>query len=151
MSDSVRPYGQQPTRLLCPRDSPGRNTGVGCHFLLQVLVYYSLKLSISKKYLWLNLGPWTLIYEKKLAINDTLEKPLSQHFLQNTLRATVKVWQPHWNTEDNWQVFVHVYFFSPRLQSLSSSLLLLLTHQYLPVYFTLVSLPSKIAHVYLLP
>ena len=118
MSDSVRPYGQQPTRLLCPRDSPGRNTGVGCHFLLQVLVYYSLKLSISKKYLWLNLGPWTLIYEKKLAINDTLEKPLSQHFLQNTLRATVKVWQPHWNTEDNWQVFVHVYFFSPRLQSL---------------------------------
>ena len=25
----------QPTRLLCPRDSPGKNTGVGCHFLLQ--------------------------------------------------------------------------------------------------------------------
>ena len=25
----------QPTRLLCPWDSPGKNTGVGCHFLLQ--------------------------------------------------------------------------------------------------------------------
>ena len=30
---TVRPYGQQPTRLLCPRDSLGKNTGVGCHFL----------------------------------------------------------------------------------------------------------------------
>ena len=34
MSASVRPYGQQPTRLLCPQDSLGKNTGVGCHFLL---------------------------------------------------------------------------------------------------------------------
>ena len=33
-SDSVRPHGLQPTRLLCPWDSPGKNTGVGCHFLL---------------------------------------------------------------------------------------------------------------------
>ena len=29
------PHGLQPTRLLCPWDSPGKNTGVGCHFLLQ--------------------------------------------------------------------------------------------------------------------
>ena len=35
MSDSVRPHGLQPTRLLRPWDSPGKNTGVGCHFLLQ--------------------------------------------------------------------------------------------------------------------
>ena len=35
MSDSVRPHGLQPTRLLCPWNSPGKNTGVGCHFLLQ--------------------------------------------------------------------------------------------------------------------
>ena len=28
-------HGLQPTRLLCPWDSPGKNTGVGCHFLLQ--------------------------------------------------------------------------------------------------------------------
>ena len=31
----LRPYGQQPTRLLCPWNSLGKNTGVGCHFLLQ--------------------------------------------------------------------------------------------------------------------
>ena len=37
MSDSVGPHRRQPTRLLCPQDSPGKNTGVGCHFLLQFL------------------------------------------------------------------------------------------------------------------
>ena len=34
VSDSVRPHRQQPTRLPHPWDSPGKNTGVGCHFLL---------------------------------------------------------------------------------------------------------------------
>ena len=37
MSDSVRPLRRQPTRLLRPWDSPGKNTGVGCHFLLQCM------------------------------------------------------------------------------------------------------------------
>ena len=37
MSNSVRPHRQQPTRLLHPWDSPGKNTGVGCHFLLQCM------------------------------------------------------------------------------------------------------------------
>ena len=31
----MRPHRRQPTRLLRPWDSPGKNTGVGCHFLLQ--------------------------------------------------------------------------------------------------------------------
>ena len=35
MSDPVRPHRRQPTRLPRPWDSPGENTGVGCHFLLQ--------------------------------------------------------------------------------------------------------------------
>ena len=35
MSDSVSPHGWQPTRLPHPWDSPGKNTGVGSHFLLQ--------------------------------------------------------------------------------------------------------------------
>ena len=33
--DSLRPYGLEPTRLLCPSDSPGKNTGLSCHVLLQ--------------------------------------------------------------------------------------------------------------------
>ena len=35
VSDSLRPQGLEPARLLCPWDSPGKNTGVGCHPLLQ--------------------------------------------------------------------------------------------------------------------
>ena len=35
MSSSWWPHGLQPARLLCPWDSPGKNTGVGCHVLLQ--------------------------------------------------------------------------------------------------------------------
>ena len=45
MSDSVRPHRRQPTRLRHPWDSPGKNTGVGCHFLLQCM-----KVKISPRY-----------------------------------------------------------------------------------------------------
>ena len=37
MSDSVQPHRRQPTRLPRPWDSPGKNTGVGCHFFLQCM------------------------------------------------------------------------------------------------------------------
>ena len=37
MSDSVQPHKWQPTRLRHPWNSPGKNTGVGCHFLLQCM------------------------------------------------------------------------------------------------------------------
>ena len=44
VSDSLRPNGLQPTRLLCPCDFPGKSTGVGCHCLLQ---YTALMYSFS--------------------------------------------------------------------------------------------------------
>ena len=37
MSNSVQPHRRQPTTLPRPWDSPGKNTGVGCHFLLQCM------------------------------------------------------------------------------------------------------------------
>ena len=37
MSNPVQPHRQQPTSLLCPWDSPGKNTGVGCYSLLQCM------------------------------------------------------------------------------------------------------------------
>ena len=37
MSNSVQPHRQQPTRLLRPWDSPGKNAGMGCHFLFQCM------------------------------------------------------------------------------------------------------------------
>ena len=46
VSDSLRPHGLQPTRPLCPWDSPGKSTGVGCHCLLRlsirVIIYHSV-------------------------------------------------------------------------------------------------------------
>ena len=45
VSDSLRPHGLQPTRLLCPWDFPGKSTGVGCHCLLCILLTPKLILS----------------------------------------------------------------------------------------------------------
>ena len=45
MSNSVQSYGQQPSRVLCPQDSPGNNTGVGCHFLLPENDYLTINLT----------------------------------------------------------------------------------------------------------
>ena len=44
VSDSYRPHGLQPTRLLRPWDSPGESTGVGCHCLLRPWVYHYTKI-----------------------------------------------------------------------------------------------------------
>ena len=53
MSDSVQPHRRQPTRLHHPWDSPGKNTGVGCHFLLQCLKMKS-ESEIAQSYLTLS-------------------------------------------------------------------------------------------------
>ena len=52
MSDSVQPYRQPPTRLPHPWDSPGKNTGVGCHFLLQCMKVKSER-EVAQSYLTL--------------------------------------------------------------------------------------------------
>ena len=48
VSDSVRPHRWPPARLPRPWDSPGKNTGVGCHFLLQCM-YNALDSAILLK------------------------------------------------------------------------------------------------------
>ena len=58
-SNSVRPHRWQPTRLLCPWDSPGKNTGVGCHFLLQCMKVKMKSLSRAQ----LLATPWTAAYQ----------------------------------------------------------------------------------------
>ena len=59
MSDSVRPHRRQPTRLPRPWDSLGKNTGVGCHFLLQ---WMKVKVK-SISHVWLLATPWTAAYQ----------------------------------------------------------------------------------------
>ena len=57
LSDSSRPYGLQPTRLLRPWDFPGKSTGVGCHCLLVflILLFSSVSLHCSFKKAFLSL------------------------------------------------------------------------------------------------
>ena len=57
VSNSVRPHRQQPVRLLCPWDSPGKNTGVGCHFLLQCMKVKSEKWKWSRSVVSDSSGP----------------------------------------------------------------------------------------------
>ena len=56
-----QPHRQQPTRLHCPWDSPGKNTGVGCHFLLQCM---KVKSESEVAQLCPTLAtPWTAAYQ----------------------------------------------------------------------------------------
>ena len=57
VSDSVRLHRRQPTRLPRPWDCPGKNTGVGCHFLLQCMKVKSLSC------VRLFVTPWTAAYQ----------------------------------------------------------------------------------------
>ena len=59
MSDSVRPHGRQPTRLPRSWDSPGKNTGVGCHILLQCMKVKVKSLCCAR----LLATPWTAAYQ----------------------------------------------------------------------------------------
>ena len=61
VSDSVWPHRRQPTRLLCPWHSPGKNTGVGCHFLLQCMKVKS-ESEVAQSCLTLR-TPWTAAYQ----------------------------------------------------------------------------------------
>ena len=57
MSDSVQPHRRQPTRLPRLWDSPGKNTGVGYHFLLQCVKVKALS------HVWLLATPWTAAHQ----------------------------------------------------------------------------------------
>ena len=52
MSDSLRPHGLQPTRLLCLWDFPGKSTAVGCHCLLRAVFpsFFNLSLYLAIRY-----------------------------------------------------------------------------------------------------
>ena len=93
-TDSVRPHRRQPTRLPCPWDSPGKNTGVGCHFLLQcmkvVVQMHKLK-SLSRVQLLAT--PGTVAYQAPLSMGFSRQEywsglpfpsPLNGHEFEQT-------------------------------------------------------------------
>ena len=119
MSDSFGPYGLYPSRLLCPWDSPGKNTGMGCHALLHHFAHkgpYSQSYSFSSSHVWMweaehkeiwvpkNWCFWTVILEKMLeSILDCKEiKPVNPKGNQSwiftgrtdTAAKTLILWPP---------------------------------------------------------
>ena len=60
MSDSVQSHRRQPTRLPRPWDSPGKNTAVGCHFLLQCM---KVKSESESEVVSDSVTPWTAAHQ----------------------------------------------------------------------------------------
>ena len=73
MSDPVRPHRWQSTRLPHPWDSPGKNTGVGCHFLLQCMKVKVKSLS----HVWLLAIPWTAAHQVPLSMGFSRQEQWS--------------------------------------------------------------------------
>ena len=76
MSDSVRPHRRQPTRLPRPWDSPGKNTGVGCHFLLRCM-----KVKSESE-----------VAQSCLTLHDLMDCSLPGSSLHGILQASVLEW-----------------------------------------------------------
>ena len=72
MSDCVRPHRRQPTRLPCPWDSPGKNTGVGCYFLLQCMKVKS-ESEVAQSCPTLA-TPWTAAYQAPPSMGFSRQK-----------------------------------------------------------------------------
>ena len=73
---TLRPHGLQPTRLLHPWDSPGKNTGVGCHFLLQFM-----KVESESE-----------VVQSCLTLSDPMDCSLPGSSIHGIFRATVLEW-----------------------------------------------------------
>ena len=105
----MRPHRRQPTRLPCPWDSPGKNTGVGCHFLLQCVKVKSE----SESHFQLVATPWTAAYQAPLprgfsrqedwsgvplpspTVESTLPNPTSSNFPTSGFKSFMHPVQKH--------------------------------------------------------
>ena len=87
MSDSVRPHRRQPTRLPHPWDSPGKNTGVACHFLRQGIFpkYWSFTFSITPSNEYSGLISFGMDWLDLLAFQGTLMSLFQHHSLKASI------------------------------------------------------------------
>ena len=76
MSDSVRPHRRQPTRLPHPWDSPAKNTGVGCYFLLQCM----------------NMKSETEVAQSCPTLSDPMDRSLPGSSVHGIFQARVLEW-----------------------------------------------------------
>jgi len=89
VSDSVRPHRRQPTRLPRPWDSPGKNTGVGCHFLLQRMKVKS-KSEVAQLCPTV-VTPWTAAYQAPPSMGFSRQKYWSGVPLPSPMENSMEV------------------------------------------------------------
>ena len=95
MSDSVRPHRWQPTRLPRPWDSPGTNTGVGCHFLLQ----------------WRKVKSEREVAQSFLILRDPMDYSPPGSSLHGIFKARVLEWGAiafSYRTNKNWLTYSYI-------------------------------------------
>ena len=102
MSDSLPSHEQEPTRILCPQDSPGKNTGVGCHFLFQ-------RIFPTKG---LNLG---LLHCRRilyhLSHQGSPERQMLKYFWKHRFCRVVSFIKPLFHPDRIFRYFVSFHFF----------------------------------------
>ena len=81
MSDSLQPYGLLPCRLLCPWNSPDKNTGVGCHAFLQIFLTQGLNLCLLHR----QAGSLPLALPRKPYIYSILKMLSFYHYPNNSI------------------------------------------------------------------
>ena len=103
MPDSVQPQRQQPTWLRRPRDSPGKNSGVGCHFLLQCMKAKSkseIAQSCPTPSNPLEQTPWTAAHQAPLSMGLSRQEywsgvPLPIHGIKRLPTEWQKIFASH--------------------------------------------------------
>ena len=101
MSDSVRPHRRQPTRLPRCWDSPGKNTGVGCHFLLQCMKVKSRRWQPTPVFLpgeshgQRSLAGYSLCGHKELDTTERLSTCAHTHSVQFSCSVVSDSLRPH--------------------------------------------------------
>ena len=104
MSDSVRPHRRLPNRLLCPWDSPGKNTGVGCHFLLQCM-----KVESESE-----------VAQSCPTLSNAMDCSLPGSSIHGIFRATVLEWGAIAFSHSNSTSTALIYLLPPDIQGLSA-------------------------------
>ena len=90
MSDSVRPHQWQPTRLPHPWDSPGKNTGVGCHLRSLISNFSSLIIQLYAIYFPLSSTAWQVGVHGVTKSQDTTEATEHTHTHTHTAAVSPK-------------------------------------------------------------
>ena len=103
-ASSLWPYGPYPSRLLCPWDSPGKNTRVGCHVFLQGIFPSSLLCLLHWQVDSLPLvPPGKPLYKTHLVVNPLICGHLGFLWMRQANKCVGLLWNPSHNWLSSWE------------------------------------------------